>query len=59
MSSFMNWLFGKEDKKPEVAAPPVKKTEEDKKVIIEAQINFFEGKIKDFEDRERKLEMKV
>lgn len=29
---FMNWLFGNQDKKPEVAAVPATKTEEDKKV---------------------------
>lgn len=54
----MNWLLGKQDKKPEVAVP-APKTEEDKKVEIEASINTLEGKIKDFEDKERKLERKV
>lgn len=55
----MNWLLGKQDKKQEVAAVPAPKTEEDKKVEIEASINTLEGKIKDFEDKERKLERKV
>lgn len=30
--SFMNWLFGNQDKKPEVVAAPAAKTEEDKKI---------------------------
>ena len=56
----MNWLFGNQDKKPEVAvAVPAAKTEEEKKIEIEASINTLEGKIKEFEDKERKLERKV
>ena len=55
----MNWLFGNQDKKPEAAAVPATKTEEDKKVQIEASINTLEGKIKEFEDKERKMERKV
>lgn len=49
--SFMNWLFGKTEKQPEVAIVPATKTEEDKRIQIEASINTLEAKIKNFEEK--------